>query len=446
MKEINGKFYGSQLTVILGASGCGKSTLLDALSGFKTKNISGKIELNGKKISQLHKNIAYIMQDNYLQSLLTVCESMSFAIKLKTKTDLNSSKISLKITQILRDFGLEEVKNEFVGSLSGGQQKRVAIALEIVDEPLIIFLDEPTTGLDSVSSTSCLKVLKKLAQRGKTVVCTIHQPSGNQLQTFDHLYAMSSGECVYQGSGNNLIKFLKECCLSCPSNYNPADFLLEVVTEVYGDRNRMLIEKIENGKNENYRASTTSNYKKQDCLELSNAIYSPSNTSQFFNLLLRNSIISIRDRNFTILRIFMHIFVGLLLGCVYYDVGMKADHILDNFRMLFVTMSFLTYTSYYSIMVIFPINFPCVKRETFNRWYSPTKWFFAMVLCDIPMIVLTNFLFIIPVYYLTSQPFELARFNNLFLILLLTSFTSQAFGLIAGSFVGLKVSINLYHY
>jgi hypothetical protein len=329
-----------------------------------------------------------------------------------------------------------------VKNISGGQQKRLAIALEIVDDPMIIFLDEPTTGLDSVSSSMCINLLHELAQKGTTIICTIHQPSGNQLLMFDHLYAISNGECVYQGSPNNLIPFLNECNLPCPSHYNPADFLLEVTTGIYGEQTQLLVDKIENGMNEIYRTAATATVNKDDCLELA---YSPSNASQFYILLARNFIISIRDRKFIILRIFMHIAVGLLLGTLYYDIGRDAEHILDNFRLLFVTMCFLTYTAYYSLMVVFPINFPWIKRETFNRWYSPTKWFMAMIISDIPMIIFTNLIFIVPVYYLTSQPFELFRFNAFVLILMLTSFTSQAFGLIAGSFVGLKVRVIIFY-
>lgn len=438
LKQLSGKFYGSQLTVVLGQSGCGKSTLLNLLSGFNTKNMSGKIEMNGMNIHEFRKNITYIMQENYLQSLLTVSESLNFAFRLKTENNTTACKW-IKMSVILKDFGLIDVENELVGNLSGGQQKRIAIAMEFVDDPQIIFLDEPTTGLDSVSSTTCFNILKNLARRGKTIVCTVHQPTGNQLQMFDQIYAMSSGECIYRGSGTKLVTFLEECSISCPSNYNPADFLLEVVTDVYGDQGIALVEKIQNGKNDNYCASITSNCI-DDCLELSNVTHTPpSNVSQFFCLMLRNLKVSFRDKNFMLLRFFMHISVGLLVGSLYYDIGNNAEHILDNFRLLFVAMSFLTYTSYYSIMVVFPIGFPGIKRETFNRWYTPAKWFLAVIICDAPIVILTNIVFLIPVYYLTSQPFESFRFITLLLILLLTSFTSQAFGLLAGSFVGLKV-------
>ena len=380
------------------------------------------------------------MQDNYLQSLLTVGESMNFAIKLKIGNKLSAYERCEKISQVLKSFGLAETENVFVRDISGGQQKRLAIALEIVDDPMIIFLDEPTTGLDSVSSSMCINLLKELALKGKTIICTIHQPSGNQLLMFDHLYAISNGECIYQGSPNNLISFLNECDLPCPSHYNPADFLLEIATGIYGEKTQILVDKIENGMNEIYRKAATATVNKDDCLELA---YSPSNASQFYVLLARNFIITIRDRKFITLRIFMHIAVGLLLGTLYYDIGRDAEHILDNFRLLFVAMCFLTYTAYYSLMVMFPINFPWIKRETFNRWYSPTKWFLATLICDIPMILFTNIIFILPVYYLTSQPHELFRFNAFVLILILTSFTSQAFGLIAGSLVGLQVRIIL---
>lgn len=141
LNEINGRFQASELTAIMGASGSGKSTLLNLLSGFERKNLNGEIRMNGLEIDKFRQHIVYIMQDNYLQLLLTVSESMNFAIKLKTGNSINAYKKWKKISEILETFGLAEIEHEYVKNLSGGQQKRLAIALEIVDDPLVIFLD-----------------------------------------------------------------------------------------------------------------------------------------------------------------------------------------------------------------------------------------------------------------------------------------------------------------
>ncbi|KAG5671645.1 hypothetical protein PVAND_001836 [Polypedilum vanderplanki] len=448
LKRISGNFYGSELTAILGPSGSGKSTLMNLLFGFEQKYVCGTISMNGCSINKFRRNIVYITQENNLQPLLTVGESMNFAIKFKIGNQMNSFKKWIKIAEILKSFGLFEVESEYVKNLSGGQQKRLSIALEIVDDPKVIFLDEPTTGLDSVSSTICINLMRQLAQEGKTVVCTIHQPTTNQLKSFSHLYILANGECAYQGNGKNLVPFLSELNLICPSTFNPADFLLETVTGIYGQEHiSKLIEKIDNGKNENFRTKKSIEIDDSDSLEAvaiyNSSTYSPSFLSKFNDLLVRNFIIMFRDKSLFKIRMFMHIMTGLLLGLLYYDIGNDAQNIIDNFRLIFVALSFLTYTAYYSIMVAFPLNFSSVRRETFNRWYTPSIFYINLILTDLPTLILGIFAFILPMYYLTSQPLEFLRFATFSLIMTLNSICSQAFGLIAGSFAGLKQTLIL---
>jgi hypothetical protein len=210
---------------------------------------------------------------------------------------------------------------------------------------------------------------------------------------------------------------------------------------MYGDHNVRLIEKIANGINNEYRQLiVTNNYGSQACLA-NNKNSAVTFASQFYDLLTRNFLLSMRNRTFLGLRMFMHISVGVLLGAIYYDVGNDAANILNVFRLIFVALSFLTYTSYYSLVVVFPIDYPWIKRETFNRWYSITKWFLVTIICDLPVLIIGNLLFLIPFYYMTSlAPFEAFRIFGFTLIMMLNSFASMSFGLIASSFMGLKVS------
>ena len=119
---------------------------------------------------------------------------------------------------------LTKAKDTQTSRLSGGERKRLCIAQELVNNPPVIFLDEPTTGLDDLSSSQCIKLLKMLARGGRTVICSVHTPSAKLFEMFDHVYIVSEGQCVFQGRGRDIVPFLSSLGLQCPKTYNPADF------------------------------------------------------------------------------------------------------------------------------------------------------------------------------------------------------------------------------
>jgi ABC-type multidrug transport system ATPase subunit len=351
LKSISGEFRGNELTAIIGLSGSGKSSLLDCLSGFRQNNITGTITYNDNIIStrSIKEVSSYFMQEQMLHIYLTVNELMNFAINIKCRQKLNKEEKKAKIEEILRKLNITDRRDTYIRDLSGGERKRFQIAIELVDDPKILFLDEPTTNLDIVASTQCIQFLKDITNEGRTIIFTIHQPCASMLPLFDHIYALNNGNCIYQGSSENLINFFEDIGLPCPPTYNPTDFLMEIANNDYGDHSHLLIDKIQNGSNLNYRKESEQNFtadifkKSSDFKEFSSSYF-----SQVYYLMYRLFLTSIRNKSLLTMRFIVHIFFGFAMGTVYQHVGNNGSMVRDNYNYLLISITSVLYTSYHS--------------------------------------------------------------------------------------------------
>ena len=190
----------------MGPSGAGKSTLLNALAGTLPASsdlaLFGRVRFGGRR----HRpRIAYVMQRDVFYAHLTVLETLTMAARLRLPRSMSRADVNTRIQDVMRQMGLAKVADTplgdglKVGGVSGGERKRVAIAVELLSDPGVVFADEPTTGLDSFQAERVMQVLKQLAEGGRTVVLTIHQPRGSIFDMFDDLTVVSEEGVAYSG-------------------------------------------------------------------------------------------------------------------------------------------------------------------------------------------------------------------------------------------------------
>ncbi len=252
LREINIAEDSGKLIALMGASGAGKSTLLHVLNGTE-KPSKGEVLINGINIhkhpDKIEGVIGFVPQDDLLIEDLTVYQNLYFAAKL-CFSHLTELEIEALVKTTLDDLGLSETKNLKVGSplrktISGGQRKRLNIGLELLREPAVLFVDEPTSGLSSRDSENIIDLLKELSLKGKLVFAVIHQPSSDIFKMFDKLVVLDTGGFqIYYGNPVDAVTFFKQNinlvnseqgeCHSC-GNVNPEQIFNIIETKVINE-------------------------------------------------------------------------------------------------------------------------------------------------------------------------------------------------------------------
>ncbi|KAF4522463.1 hypothetical protein B566_EDAN002547 [Ephemera danica] len=442
LKCLSGRFAPGELNAVMGPSGAGKSTLLNVLAGYKTcRDGAGEVLVNGapRDARRFRKLSCYIMQDSELLPHLTVFEAMHAAACLKLGNTVTQEERQVVVQEVLVALSMVECSNTLTSKLSGGQRKRLSIAQELVSNPPVMFFDEPTSGLDSTSCYHCIALLKTLAQGGRMIVCSIHQPSARIFEMFDQLYMLAEGQCIYRGSIPGLLPFLSASGLECPTYHNPADFAMEVASGEHGDVVTQLVQAVSSSNYSTQLPSSKNNQisnhftkeKKQTngCLETPEMLlsilpgpdissdinggkrtFSSSGWTQFVVLLKRTMLCIIRDPTLTKLRVAAHVGVGLLIGMLYFDIGNDASRVFNNGGFLMVCTLFLMFCAMMPTILTFPLEKAVFNREHLNSWYSLKPFYFAKTIADVPFLIVYSVSYLTIVYFMTSQPTELYRY------------------------------------
>ena len=245
MHDLSFTLHKGELLAIMGGSGTGKTTLLSLLNG-SLKPQEGTITINGHDISEPKAKdlIGFVPQDDLLIEELTVYQNLWFTARLCFE-GMSDADIDRRVMKTLKDLGLDGVKDLKAGSainkyISGGQRKRLNIALELIREPAVLFLDEPTSGLSSADTEKVINLLKEQTFKGKLIIVNIHQPSSDVYKLFDRLWLLDRGGYpVFDGNPIDAITYFKEAAhyadaetSACPTcgNVNP-EIVLNIIDE-----------------------------------------------------------------------------------------------------------------------------------------------------------------------------------------------------------------------
>ncbi|CAI5722770.1 unnamed protein product [Peronospora destructor] len=239
LRGISGFAEPGSLTALMGSSGAGKTTLMDVIAGRKTgASISGKILLNGFEASDLaiHRCTGYCEQIDNHSDASTFRESLTFSAFLRQDSSIPDKMKHDTVNECLDLLDMHEIADKIVRGCSQEQAKRLTIGVELAAQPSILFLDEPTSGLDAQSAKLIMDGIRKVADSGRTILCTIHQPSSDVFFLFDRLLLLKrGGESVFVGElgeqCHKLVYYLEAIpgTPPCPKDQNPATWMLEVI-------------------------------------------------------------------------------------------------------------------------------------------------------------------------------------------------------------------------
>ncbi|GAB0492016.1 hypothetical protein MMPV_003275 [Pyropia vietnamensis] len=249
---VSGVAPAGQLTVLLGPSGAGKTSLLNLLAGRSQYGPSGgTMTFSGApRGRRLRRQLAYCMQADIFSPRLTVAETLRFTARLRIRGATREEREE-RVASVMAQLRLEGCADTLMGDgvvlkgVSGGERKRVNIANELLTDPSTLLLDEPTSGLDSATALTVVQLLRSLANEGRTIITTLHQPSSQMLALFDNIMLLSNGRVVYSGPAGAALSHFASLGLPCPPHYNPCDFFLQLLTDAAPDGSQPVTRRLE---------------------------------------------------------------------------------------------------------------------------------------------------------------------------------------------------------
>ncbi|XP_036619302.1 broad substrate specificity ATP-binding cassette transporter ABCG2 [Trichosurus vulpecula] len=449
------------LNAILGPTGGGKSSLLDVLAARKDpKGLSGHVLINGAPQPANFKwNSGYVVQDDVVMGTLTVRENLQFSAALRLPMSVRNKEKNERVNRVLKELGLEKVAESKVGTpfvrgVSGGERKRTSIGMELICDPSILFLDEPTTGLDASTANAVLLLLKRMSKQGRTIIFSIHQPRYSIFKLFDSLTLLASGRLIYHGPAQEALEYFASFGYHCEPYNNPADFFLDVIN---GDSSAVLLNR-EEGRGEaqnnaehaqhhrpiidqlaeNYINSTCFKDTKAELDTFSAGIqkikvtpfrktaYVTSFCHQVRWVSKRSFKNLLRSPQASIAQVIITTLLGLVVGAIFFGLKDDSTGIQNRAGVLF----FLTNNQCFGSVAV--VELLVVEKKLFiheyvSGYYRVSSYFFSKLLADLlPMRMLPSVIFTCITYFMLGLKPEVGAFFIMMFTLLMVAYTASS--------------------
>jgi len=451
LRGVSGSFRPGVLTALMGASGAGKTTLMDVLAGRKTAGrMEGQQLVNGhpKRQSVFARVMGYVEQLDVHVPQATVREALAFSARIRLPAEVSDDKVSAFVDEVMNLVELAPLAGALVGSpASGGlsteARKRLTIAVELVANPSIIFMDEPTSGLDARAAALVMRATRNIVSTGRTVVCTIHQPSTAIFEAFDDLLLLKpGGRTIYCGplgtgaGAPTLVAYFAGVAkvTPFPEGGNPANWMLEVsnqgVEREQGVDFADLWDASPNAQAALERvAHDAAATPGVDGVPLAfTSRYAASYGMQLRMLLKRGLVNYWRSPNYNVLRAIVTIVIGIVFGTLFLNRGEKRDTMLGLLDILGAIYSTTVFMGIANCLIVLPVvhNERAVfYRERSSGMYNTVVYTMAQGFAELPYLLTQSVAYTLMVYWLVGFEADAAKFFwfLLFFILNILAFT-----------------------
>ncbi|KAF7883015.1 hypothetical protein EAF00_011504 [Botryotinia globosa] len=424
LNPVTATFQAGVLNVIMGPSGSGKTSLLNAMALRLRNSIgtkyrpSGDMTFNGAVPSDsvIRSVCCYVCQDDdALLPSLTVRETLHFAAGLRLPSFMTKDQKIRRAEDVLLKMGLKDCADNLIGSdlikgISGGEKRRVTIAVQILTDPRVLLLDEPTSGLDAFTASSIMEVLQGLAQEGRTLILTIHQSRSDTFKHFGSVLLLARGGFpVYAGKGSDMISHFNNLGHPCPTTTNPADFALDLITidlqqsrreEATRSRVRDLINSWSSGDFTKAIIPTTISTP----AELGSLVRKSSGFFSAYPILVHRASINFRRQPDLLLARTMQV-LGLAIILALFFAPLKHDYYSVQNRFGFIQ----EFCAFYFVgmlqnVAVYPNEKDVFYRENDDGIYSVEAFFAQYTTLEIPFEIFTSFIFAILTDLATGLP------------------------------------------